>query len=264
MQTICLPMTFSINDLMNHPQVREFLHGREQNYLDDLKWLDEDLDKKNKEEEENRRIQEENISRLNHARLLDEEERTRAAWTMTRLLLADSDSDSDSEEFTYESAYESDNSDNMSLICEPEDPPQIRRSTKSEGPTDEESKTQDIASSALGAKFQMNKRSLFNNDDTSWMIKKKVILEYLGESIEGSGWDRKVFLKLLYTDKNYVSWSDLLKDNGVKFRKNYTTGTYVIGAGNGWKNWKNEKKEYHCESLHFVKQIYDAMAKRQK
>ena len=253
-------MTLSIKDLLNHPGVKEALREREQHYLDNLKWLDEDLDKKNKEEEDNLRIQEENISRLNHALPLDEEERTRAAQTMTRLLLADSDS----EEFTYESGYESDNSDNMSLICEPEDPPQIPRRTKSEGPTDEESKTQEISSSVLGAKFQMNKRSLFNNDDTSWMIKKKVILEYFGGSIEDSGWDRKVFLKLLYTDPNYVSWSDLLKDNGVKFRKNYTTGTHVIGAGNGWKNWKNEKKEYHCESLHFVKQIYDAMAKRQK
>ena len=253
MQTICLPMTLSIKDLLNHPGVKDALREREQHYLDNLKWLDEDLDKKNKEEEDNLRIQEENISRLNRAARCD---RLR--------LLAWLDSDSDSEEFTYESDYESDNSDNTSLICEPEDPSQIRRSTKSEGPTDEESKTQEIASSALGAKFQMNKRSLFNNDDTSWMIKKKVILEYFGGSIKDSGWDRKVFLKLLYTDPNYVSWSDLLKDNGVKFRKNYTTGTHVIGAGNGWKNWKNEKKEYHCESLHFVKQIYDAMAKRQK
>jgi hypothetical protein len=49
---------------MNHPQVKRFLREREQRYLDNLKWLDEDLAQKKKEEEDKPRIQEENISPL--------------------------------------------------------------------------------------------------------------------------------------------------------------------------------------------------------
>ena len=57
---VSVPKTFPLKILLQDPRIKEALREREQNYLNNLTWLDSDLDAKNKEEEENKRIQEEN------------------------------------------------------------------------------------------------------------------------------------------------------------------------------------------------------------
>jgi hypothetical protein len=73
---------------------------------------------------------------------------------------------------------------------------------------------------------------------------------------------------MIYTDPKYLEWCGTqesmvrgMKEAGwsnMRRKRNHT----VITAGANWANWKDEKKEWHCKSFHYVKQIYDTMAKR--
>ena len=258
MQTICLPMTLSIKDLLNHPRVKEALREREQHYLDNLKWLDEDLDKKNKEEEDNLRIQEENISRIRSASEeiipLSETSGPRfSEWLSDSESDSDSDSESDSESDI--SSMADDDDDTLSVLAMPPTP------------TPRSKSTEDDTIRPPSIKFQKNKNSLSEVDDSKWMIKKSAILGYFEDS-KCENWKdhRKSFRTMVYTDPKYMDWSATQENGGCgpgySLRKH---GKHrVITAGANWLNWKNEKKEWQCDSLHFVKQIYDAMAKRQK
>lgn len=239
MQTVCLPMTLSIKDLLNHPQVKAALREREQNYLDNIKWLDEDHAKKNKEEEENLRIQEENISRIRSA----SEEIIPLPKRRFTSFMDDSDSMTEIDDDT---------------LSEKALPPT---------PTPRSKSTEDDTIRPPSIKFQKNKHSLSEVDDSKWMIKKSAILGYLEDS-KCENWKdhRKSFRSMVYTDPKYMDWSATQENGGCgpgySLRKH---GKHrVITAGANWLNWKDEKKEWQCDSLHFVKQIYDAMAKRQK
>ena len=239
MSSICLSMTVPLKILLQDPQIKEVLREREQHYLDNLKWLDEDLDKKNKEEEENHRIQEENISRLHLARLRDESNATRDALLR---------------------------SINISSMTDLE----LKDETSSEKvvtptPAPRSKSTEDILLS-LGIKFQKTKRSLSEADDSGWMIKKSVILGYLKDS-KCENWKdhRRGFRTMVYTDPKYLEWSATQEKGGPGpgYHLREHGDHRVISAGANWVNWKNGK-EWQCESFHFVKQIYDTMAKRQK
>ncbi len=266
MQTICLSTTLPLKTLLQDPQIKGALREREQNYLNNLTWLDSDLDAKNKEEEENKRIQEENISRLHRARLLDEEKRTREAWAEIRSnhldLLEFLDADSCSEISSiadptadYDISSMSDFDDDT--LSEKVMTPPVPRSKS----TDE-----DILRS-LDLKFQKNTRSLSEADDSGWMIKKSAILGYFQDS-KCENWKdhRKGFRTMVYTDPKYLEWSATQEKGGPGpgYHLREHGDHRVITAGANWVNWKNEKKEWQCESFHFVKQIYDTMAKRQK
>ena len=253
---VSVPKTFPLKTLLQNPQIKEALREREQHYLDNLEWLDSDLDEKNKEEEENQRIQEENISRLHLARLRDEEKRTREAWEEIRSnhldILEPLDSDSDScSEISSMTDFDGDTLSEKVMT-----PPAPRSKS-----TDE-----DILRS-LGLKFQKNTRSLSEADDSEWMIKKTAILGYLKDS-KCENWKdhRKGFRTMVYTDPKYLEWSaDQEKGGpGPGYSLRNHGNHRVITAGANWVNWKNEKKEWQCESFHFVKQIYDTMAKRKK
>ena len=254
MQTICLPMTFSIKDLMNHPQIKKALREREQHYVDNLKWLDEDLDKKNKEEEENLRIQEENISRIRSA----SEEIIPLSESFASFM-DDSDSDPDSDS-------DSDSDSDPDSMTEIDDDTLSEKATPPT-PTPRSKSAEDDTIRPPSIKFQKNKHSLSEVDDSKWMIKKSAILGYFEDS-KCENWKdhRKSFRTMVYTDPKYMDWSATQENGGCgpgySLRKH---GKHrVITAGANWLNWKDEKKEWQCDSLHFVKQIYDAMAKRQK
>ena len=248
MSSICLSMTVPLKILLQDPQIKEVLREREQHYLDNLKWLDEDLDKKNKEEEENHRIQEENISRLHLARLRDESNATRDAWAWIRSY----NSEPDIPTINISSMTDLDLKDETS-------------SEKVVTPAPRSKSTEDILLS-LGIKFQKTKRSLSEADDSGWMIKKSVILGYLKDS-KCENWKdhRRGFRTMVYTDPKYLEWSATQEKGGPGpgYRLREHGGHHVVAAGDNWMNWKNGK-EWQCESFHFVKQIYDTMAKRQK
>ena len=110
--------------------------------------------------------------------------------------------------------------------------------------------------------LRKTKNSVYDKCDDKWCIKKATILHYLDASIQNDKWNSKQFLTYIYKNYSYREWSENRKNQGVNFRKNYTTGEYVIGAGNCFKNWKTGKGEWHCESFHFIKQVYDAMKKK--
>ena len=114
-------------------------------------------------------------------------------------------------------------------------------------------------------KFQKTTRSLLDADDREWKIKKDVILGYL-EVTKCKDWKlhRKNFREKIYMDDKYVKWSSIQEKNaeGPGYVRRKHGDQYVITAGCNWVNWKNTKGDWQCESFHFVKQIYDTMAKR--
>tara|TARA_Y100001936_G_scaffold238600_1_gene270620 strand:- start:350 stop:796 length:447 start_codon:yes stop_codon:yes gene_type:complete len=137
-------------------------------------------------------------------------------------------------------------------------------SEKVVSPAPRSKSTEDILLS-LGIKFQKTKRSLSEADDSGWMIKKSVILGYLKDS-KCENWKdhRRRFRIMVYTDPKYLEWSATQEKVGCGWhRLREHGGHHVVTAGDNWMNWKNGK-EWQCESFHFVKQIYDTMAKRQK
>ena len=129
--------------------------------------------------------------------------------------------------------------------------------------------SEERVSRAIGVtiKFQKNAASLSTVDDRKWKIKRDVILNYL-ETSKDEDWKkhRKEFRRLIYNDPSYLEWSKSQEEGGPGPGYSLRTSgeVRVITAGANWLNWKDEKKEWQCKSFHYVKQIYDAMAKRQK
>ena len=213
--------------------------------MDNLAWLDEDLKKKLEEEEERERIYEENISRIKEA------ENKMAIDYLLRESDSDSEIDSDCESSMLDTDIDKGTSKD--------------RSSVQETPMTSEERV----SRAIGVtiKFQKNAASLSTVDDKNWKIKRDVILNYL-ESSKDEDWKkhRKEFRRLIYNDPSYLEWSKSQEEGGPGPGYSLRTSgkVRVITAGANWMNWKDEKKGWQCKSFHFVKQIYDAMAKRQK
>ena len=128
--------------------------------------------------------------------------------------------------------------------------------------SDEDDEKKHTTQCANVIKFQKTTRSLSETDDRKWKIKKEVILEYL-EDTKCEDWKlhRKKFREKIYMNEDYLKWSSRQEKNGGCQLRKYG-GNYVITAGCNWVNWKNTEGEWHCVSFHFVKQIYDTMAKR--
>jgi len=128
--------------------------------------------------------------------------------------------------------------------------------------SDEDDEKKHTTQCANVIKFQKTTRSLSEADDRKWKIKKEVILEYL-EDTKCEDWKlhRKKFREKIYMNEDYLKWSSRQEKNGGCQLRKYG-GNYVITAGCNWVNWKNTEGEWHCVSFHFVKQIYDTMAKR--
>ena len=228
--------------------MKKALQQREQNQMDNLAWLDEDLKKKVEEKEERERIYEENISRIKNAGMVQR-------WSKTLLELDSpseiiSEMDPDTEE--------------LKLLIRVAQADKDRSSVQETPMTSEER-----VSRAIGVtiRFQKNAASLSTVDDRKWKIKRDVILNYL-ESSKDEDWKkhRKEFRRLIYNDTSYLEWSKSQEEGGPGPGYSLRTSgkVLVITAGANWLNWKDEKKEWQCKSFHYVKQIYDAMAKRQK
>lgn len=212
--------------------------------MENLAWLDEDLKKKLEEEEERERIYEENISRIKEAG---------NKMTLSSLLL-DTDSESEIDSDCESSMLDTDIDEGTS-----KDRPGVHETPMT---------SEERVSRAIGVTitFQKSHRSLSTVDDSKWNIKRDTILNYL-ESSKDEDWKkhRKEFRRLIYNDPSYLEWSKSQEEGRPNPGYRRTLGKVrVIKAGDGWVNWKDENKEWQCKSFHYVKQIYDAMAKRQK
>ena len=64
MHTIQFSVEFNLRDLMKDPEMKKALQEREQNFLKNMAWLDEDLDRRIREDEEEKRRYEDNLAWL--------------------------------------------------------------------------------------------------------------------------------------------------------------------------------------------------------
>ena len=246
MHSIALSFNVNIQDLMSYPEMRRALQEREQRYLSNMEWLDKDLHRRIKEEEEKERLHQEKIAWLDEDlnRLVElkvEEDRVTAATIIQKYARR-----------MITPPYEFQESKRPASS-----PPILESTTQS---TD----IQDTRVDEIHFTLQKTKNSLYGNGGDDWKVKEDKVLKYLEDSIKDGKWDTKWFLTYLYTDEDYCKWSKEREDEGIKFRKNYTTGEHVIGMGDKFKNWKKQDGEWICDSFHFIKQVYDTMKQRQK
>lgn len=241
-ETLKFNVEFDVRDMLQDSKMKKVLQEREQRFLSNMEWLDKDLDRRIKEEEEKERLHQENISWLDAdlqrmMKLKEEENRISAATIIQKYAKRMMTST-----YRFQSARPPPNTQKS-----------IVQSHDNEGTEVDE----------VHFTLKKTKNSLYGKGRSYWVINEDKILDYLNKSIQDGKWETKSFLKHLYTDKKYRDWSEILAKKGIKFRKNYTTGEYVIGMGDKFKNWKKDG-EWICDSFHFIKQIYDTMKKRQQ
>ena len=230
--------------------MRAALQEREQRYLSNMEWLDKDLDRRIKEEEEKERLHQEKIAWLDKdlnrlVELKAEEDRVTAATIIQKYA--------------------------RQMITPPYEFQESKRPAFPPpfcAPCSEASHSSNIQDTTqvdeIHFTLQKTKNSLYGDGSDDWKVKEDNVLKYLKDSIKDGKWDTKWFLTYLYTDEDYCKWSKEREDEGIKFRKNYTTGEHVIGMGDKFKNWKKQDGEWICDSFHFIKQVYDTMKQRQK
>ena len=186
MSTMTFYLTASVRDFMADPQMKKALRAREDRYLANINWLDQDL----KEQR--------HLANINW---LDQDLTDKLASRQ---------------------------------LPQPTDP----------GPSEE-------TMTETPFKFPNTIRTVVEVDDCEWIISREVIRGYMEESN-----DKKMFRKMIYEDSGYIAWSASMGKGEGPHR--------LIRAGDNHKNWKNTSKGWLCPSFHYQKQLYDAMAKREK
>ena len=82
MKTVQFSVEFNVRDLMRDPEMRKVLQEREQAYQKNMAWLDEDLNRRIREDEEKQRLYEDNLAWLDDDlnEKLDQRHRENLAW----------------------------------------------------------------------------------------------------------------------------------------------------------------------------------------
>ena len=82
MKTVQFSVEFNVRDLMRDPEMKKALQEREQAFQENMKWLDDDLNRLIREEEEKQRLYEDNIAWLDEDlnTKLDQRHQENIAW----------------------------------------------------------------------------------------------------------------------------------------------------------------------------------------
>ena len=82
MQTIQFKIDFNLRELMSDPEMRKALQEREQAFQENMKWLDDDLNRLIREDEEKQRLYEDNLAWLDDDlnEKLDQRHQENIAW----------------------------------------------------------------------------------------------------------------------------------------------------------------------------------------
>jgi hypothetical protein len=218
MSTMTFYLTASVRDFMADPQMKKALRAREDRYLANINWLDQDL-------KEQRHLA--NINWLDQD-LKEQRHLVNINWLDQDL--------KEQRHLANINWLDQDLTDKLASrqLPQPTDP----------GPSEE-------TMTETPFKFPNTIRTVVEVDDCEWIISREVIRGYMEESN-----DKKMFRKMIYEDSGYIAWSASMGKGEGPHR--------LIRAGDNHKNWKNTSKGWLCPSFHYQKQLYDAMAKREK
>jgi len=241
MATMTFSLTESVRDSMVDPQMNKAPSVREDRYLANINWLDEDLN--NKAATTIQKLARQKLTR----RWLPQPPPTSDTQGCGGATEPQEELETIQEDTWCELGKRL--AEMSSLVSGLEE----RLSNAETG-----GESEDTITEWNGIKFPNTTRTIgVDIDDSDWIISREVIRGYLEESND-EDWKkhRKMFRNMIYTDINYIGWSDTQSIGEGPHR--------LVRAGDNHKNWRNEKKEWFCESLHYLKQLYDTMAKREK